>query len=301
VNIEVAGFDEPISGKLLSLESNGQAMLNLLHLRAGRIVQAGRADEAVVNDAFANAHGLQLGDAIHVIIKGRRKAITIVGIGLSPEYVYQLRPGSMFPDYQRYAILWMGREVLASAYDMQGAFNDVVLTLRADASARDVINHLDALLDTYGGFGAYARADQLSHKYLTEEFKQLQRSSAIFPVLFLGVAAFLLDVVISRVINTQREQIATLKAFGYRNFAIALHYFKLVLAVAHSAPRQELRSARADVVAHRAGHRGDSVAGDSVRDSHHRALSDRAGLRLILPADQMQTGIGWENLWHRRK
>ena len=231
VNIEVAGFDEPISGKLLSLESNGQAMLNLLHLRAGRIVQAGRADEAVVNDAFANAHGLQLGDAIHVIIKGRRKAITIVGIGLSPEYVYQLRPGSMFPDYQRYAILWMGREVLASAYDMQGAFNDVVLTLRADASARDVINHLDALLDTYGGFGAYARADQLSHKFLIQEFKQLQRSSAIFPVLFLGVAAFLLNVVISRVINTQREQIATLKAFGYRNFAIALHFFKLVLVI----------------------------------------------------------------------
>lgn len=231
VNIEVTGFGEPISGRLISLDTAHPPALNLLYLRAGRTVEAGRDDEAVVSDAFANAHRLQLGDHVHVIIKGRRKAITLVGIGLSPEYVYQLRPGSMFPDFQRYAILWMGREVLESAYDMQGAFNDVTLTLRADANARDVIQQLDTVLDPYGGFGAYARADQLSHKFLDEEFKQLQRSSAIFPVLFLGVAAFLLNVVISRVINTQREQIAALKAFGYRNFEIALHYFKLVLAV----------------------------------------------------------------------
>jgi putative ABC transport system permease protein len=231
VNVEVEGFGEPISGRVLSLELNGQTTLNLLHLRAGRIPQPGRDDEAVISDAFADAQHLQLGDRLHVIVKGRRMAIRIVGIGLSPEYVYQLRPGSMFPDFQRYAILWMGRDVLASAYDMQGAFNDVVLALRADAHARDVIQRLDAVLDPYGGFGAYERADQLSHKFLSEEFKQLQRSSAIFPVLFLGVAAFLLNVVITRVINTQREQIAALKAFGYRNREIALHYFKLVLVV----------------------------------------------------------------------
>jgi putative ABC transport system permease protein len=231
VNIEVEGFGEPISGRLISLDAHGQPALNLLHLRAGRSVEAGRDDEAVVSDAFADAHRLQLGDRLHVIIKGRRKAVTLVGIGLSPEYVYQLRPGSMFPDFARYAILWMGREVLESAYDMQGAFNDVVLTLRADANARDVIQRLDAVLDPYGGFGAYERADQLSHKFLDEEFKQLQRSSAIFPVLFLGVAAFLLNVVITRVITTQREQIAALKAFGYYNLEIALHYFKLVLVV----------------------------------------------------------------------
>jgi putative ABC transport system permease protein len=231
VNIEVQGFGEPISGRLLSLDSNGQPGLNLLHLRSGRIVEPGRDDEAVVSDAFADAHHLRLGDRLHVIIKGRRKEVRLVGIGLSPEYVYQLRPGSMFPDFQRYAILWMERDVLASAYDMQGAFNDVALTLRAGTDARDVVQRLDNLLDSYGGFGAYGRADQLSHKFLDEEFKQLQRSSAIFPVLFLGVAAFLLNVVITRVITTQREQIAALKAFGYHNGEIALHYFKLVMVV----------------------------------------------------------------------
>ncbi|ANM32257.1 ABC-type transport system, involved in lipoprotein release, permease component [Acidobacteria bacterium Mor1] len=229
--VEIEGFDDPVMGRLVSLPEPGQPALNRLHLRSGRTVDPLRENEVVVSEAFAEAHGFVLGDEISATINGRRKALVIVGVGLSPEFIYQIRPGDMFPDYERYGILWMAHRPLATAYDMEGAFNDVVLTLTARATPAKVIDELDLLLTRYGGQGAYVRADQLSHQYLTQEFEGLESMATVLPTIFLAVAAFLLNVVVNRMVATQRDQIATLKAFGYATPTVALHYTKLIMLV----------------------------------------------------------------------
>lgn len=229
VKLEVAGFSDPITGLLLSLPENGESQLNALFLRRGRLVQPYSADEAVLSDTFADAHGLHPGDKLGAIINGKRKLLTVVGVAVSPEYVYQIAPGAMFPDYKRYGVVWMGRNTLAAAYDMTGAFNNVSMTLTPGVPAQEVIDRADALLAAHGGTGAYPRKDQFSNRFLDEELKQLQTTATIFPAIFLGVAAFLLNVVVSRLIALQREQIATLKAFGYTYLSIAWHYVKLVM------------------------------------------------------------------------
>jgi len=231
VNLDVAGFTDPVSGHLLSLPDNSRGLLNQIYLRKGRLPEPGRDYEVLLSEEFAEAHGLQAGDTLNATINGRRKTLTVVGQALSPEYIYQIAPGAMFPDYQRYGVLWMARKPLASAYDMDGAFNDVTLTLARGGQEQDVIDRLDELLKPYGGIGAYARKDQLSNRFLSEELKQQKTIATVFPVIFLGVAAFLLNVVISRLISLVREQIAGLKAFGYSNFAVGLHYIKLVLII----------------------------------------------------------------------
>jgi putative ABC transport system permease protein len=142
-----------------------------------------------------------------------------------------MRPEAMSPDFKHFGILWMGRKALGKSYEMDGAFNDVVLTLYPEANVSDVLAGIDHIVARYGGYGAYARKDQISHRLLTEEFRQLQKSSEIFPTIFICVAAFLLNVVMSRTINTQREQIAALKAFGYTNLDVGVHYAKLVVLI----------------------------------------------------------------------
>ena len=231
VNLDVAGFADPVSGHLLSLPDNSRGLLNQIYLRKGRLPEPGRDNEVLLSEEFAEAHGLQAGDTLNATINGRRKTLTVVGQALSPEYIYQIAPGAMFPDYQRYGVLWMARKPLASAYDMDGAFNDVTLTLGKGGHEQDSIDRLDELLKPYGGIGAYARKDQLSNRFLSEELKQQKTIATVFPVIFFGVAAFLLNVVISRLISLEREQIAGLKAFGYSNFAVGLHYTKLVLMI----------------------------------------------------------------------
>ena len=231
VNIDIEGFADPVSAHLISLPDNSSGILNQIYLRDGRLLETGHDNEVILSEDFSKAHHLEIGDKLHATINGRRKALTVVGNALSPEYIYQLAPGAMFPDYLRYGVMWMARKPLASAYDMDGAFNDVSLTLSKDGNAQDVIDRLDQVLKPYGGIGAYARKDQLSNRFLTEELKQQRTIATVFPIIFFGVAAFLLNVVTSRLISLQREQIAVLKAFGYSDLAVGFHYTKLVLII----------------------------------------------------------------------
>ena len=229
--LEVSGFNDPITGLLLSVPDNAPSWLNVQHLKRGRMIQPYSSDEVVLSDTFADAHRLEPGDKLTAIINGKRKALSVVGVAVSPEFVYQIAPGAMFPDFKRYGVLWMGRNALAAAYDMEGAFNNVTATLAGESQTQDVLERMDTILAPYGGTGAYARKDQFSNRFLSEELKQLQTTAMIFPAIFLGVAAFLLNVVVSRLIALQREQIAILKAFGYTHFAIGWHYVKLVMLI----------------------------------------------------------------------
>jgi len=229
--IDLAGFPDPITGRLVSLPDSGISVLNAVHLKRGRMVEPGREDEVMVSEAFAEAHGLLPGDELSAVIKGRQRTLTIVGVALSPEYIYQIAPGRVLPDYRRYAVLWMAHRPLAAAFEMEEGFNDLTIGLARGARVEDVIAAVDDLLAPYGGIGAYARADQISHKFLNEEFRQLRQTSTMFSIIFLGVTAFLLNVVLARLVSTQREQIAILKAFGYRNGQIAAHYLGLVLLI----------------------------------------------------------------------
>lgn len=230
-NLDLRDYPDPATARLVSTGQFGESLLNNLYMREGRVVDPTRDDEVVVSEAFAQAHGYRPGDAVAAILNGRRKELTIVGIALSPEFIYQIRPGDMFPDFESYGIFWMAHEPLANAYDMEGAFNDVAITLAVNASAEDVVLRLDELLQRYGGLGSYARKDQLSNRYLSEEFRQLTLMATLFPTIFLGVAAFLLNVVVGRLVRTQREAIATLKAFGYTNFDIIEHFSKLIIVI----------------------------------------------------------------------
>ncbi len=232
VNLDIEGYTDPATAMLVSVGEDGNSELNRIYLREGRLVDPMRDDEAVVSEAFAEAQGLRPGDRLAAIINGHRKELTLVGVALSPEFVNQIKPGSMVPDFKSYAILWMAERPLATAYNMDGAFNSVALTLTANANTAEVIDRMDDILARYGGRGAYARADQVSHRFLTEEFRQLESLATIFPTIFLGVAAFLLNVVFSRLFQTEREQIATLKAFGYSNWSIGIHYLQFVAVIA---------------------------------------------------------------------
>ena len=237
VVLDVPGMVEPAVGRLISIPEFREPGLNEMHLRRGRYIEPGRHGEVLVNEAFATAHGFGPGDRVRAVINERMEELVIVGVALSPEHIYQIRGGDIFPDDQRFGVFWMSRRQLGPAYDMEGAFNDVVLAVTPGSSKSEVIRQLDALLQPYGGRGAFERTDQVSHRYVTNELAQLRAMATIPPVIFLAVAAFLLNIAINRTISTQRDQIATLKAFGYSNREIGAHYleFSILIVLAGTA------------------------------------------------------------------
>lgn len=231
VTLDVPGLPEPAVGRLISLPNRGPAALNAIYLQRGRHPDPDRAGEVLASDAFVEANQLRLGDTVSAVLHGRLEHLQIVGVALSPEYVFEVRGGEMLPDPKRFGVFWMPRRQMEAAFDMDGAFNDLNVRLLRGANQEAVIERIDRILEPYGGIGAIGREDQISARFLADELKQLRATALVSPSIFLAVAVFLLNVVLSRRIATQRGVIAILKAFGYSKGAIAWHYLKGALLI----------------------------------------------------------------------
>ncbi len=222
----------PISGRIISIPSSDQPLLNRLHLIDGRWIDPARPDEVIINAAYAHARMVRPGDTIDVILNGRLEAFRVAGVALSPEFVFATRSALPLPDDRNFVILWANQDAVAGAFDMQGAFNDLVMTLAPGANKAPVIEEIDRLLAPFGGIGAYDRRELPSNRLLEDELAEQETMSIVMPTVFFGIAAFLLHVVLGRLVEVQREQIASLKALGFSNVPIALHYFKFVTVIA---------------------------------------------------------------------
>ncbi len=231
ITLQMNPMVEPGSGMVLSIPNQQESAINQLYLRAGRYPKVGEADAVMVDEAFFQAHDLQLGDSVSVIMNGFRRQLLIVGVALSPEFVYSLAPGAMMPDPKRFAVFWMRRMDLETAINMKGAFNDVLIKTQRGANYTAIKTAVDRVLKPYGGLLTIERKDQTSNFYLENELKQLKTMGDTVPIIFIVVAAFLINVVVSRQIATQRVQIGMLKAVGYSDWEVAWHFIKMVLLI----------------------------------------------------------------------
>ena len=232
VTLDLPDIPEPATGRILSLPENGDPQkLNRLFLRSGRLPRQDARGEAVLGEAFAIENGLKPGDSLVVVINGRREKLTICGIGLSPEFVFEARAGETLPDHSRFSVLWMNYRALAIAYNMDGAFNDICLDLTPGTVPEPVIEEVDRLLEPYGGIGAYTRKEQASAQRLDDELRVLASLAFAYPLVFLSVAAFMVNAVLARLVRLQREQIAQMKALGYSSRQVGIHYLKFVVVI----------------------------------------------------------------------
>jgi len=230
-NLDLENMEEAANAQLLSFPERGVPLLNGLVVIDGEYPNAKRPKEIMISESFANAHNLKIGDKLNAILTGNKRGLRITALVLSPEYIYALGPGSLMPDDKRFGVVWMGRKALEAAFDMEGAFSNLSIILQKGASEKEVIQRVDNYLEIYGGLGAHNRDEVVSHFFLKNELIQLKASGSAIPPVFLIVAAFLLHLVVSRIITMEREQIGLLKAFGYSDNAIGWLYFKLIIII----------------------------------------------------------------------
>lgn len=230
--LSLPGLAVPVRAQAVSLPEWRTARLNEVHLVAGRRPDPGRRDEVLLLEGFARAHGLAPGDRLPATLNGARRTLAIVGLAQAPEFLYTTAPGEMVPDDARFAVLWMNETALAAALDLEGAVNEVLVGLARGAEPRALQDRLDRLLAPYGALGAYGLDEHLSNRFIVEEIAGLRVSSRTVPPVFLAVAGFLLYMVLSRMVQAERDQIGLLKAFGHGDGEVGLHYLKFVLVIA---------------------------------------------------------------------
>lgn len=230
--LDIPGYKEPASGLFLSLPEHGKPVLNQLYLRRGRMIEGrGLPGQILAGEAFVEANKLSPGNEISAVLYGRKQTLRIAGVVLSPEYIFETPPGGVMPDNRGFGVFWMPYKELATVLNMDGAFNQVSFALSPDANEKMVIAAIDRVLEPYGGLGAYGRENHASHFQLREEIRGLKTMAVAFPLIFLAVAAFMTNAVMSRQITLQREQIAILKAFGFSNWEVGMHYLKFAIVI----------------------------------------------------------------------
>lgn len=229
VLMDVPGLAEPATGRIVGLLPDAPQRVNRVSIVRGQAPTPGSRHDVVLSEGFAQANGLVPGDTLAAVLNGTRRPLRVTGIGLSPEYIYEIGPGAVLPDARRYGILWMDRGVVELDFGMTGAWNTMALRLAPDASAPSVREALDDLLAPYGAYGATDRDRHASHRYVTEEIGQNRATAAVLPPIFLGVAAFLISIVLARIVQSQREQIGMLKAFGADTTVLIRHYLLIAL------------------------------------------------------------------------
>jgi putative ABC transport system permease protein len=229
--LDLPGVEQPATGLFLSVPRSHGHVVNDVYIRRGRHVEANGRHEALVSEAFADRNHVSPGDRVKAVIAGHPVSLEVVGVALSPEFLMQIQPGGLIPDDRRFGVFWMARPSLERLLDFEGDFNDLAVRLAPAADESAVIRAVDRILDAYGGQGAYGRSTHPSHVMLESHIRPVAALAVVVPSIFLAVAVFLINVVLSRLVAIDRMPIGMLKAFGYRNGRLAWHYLLLALTI----------------------------------------------------------------------
>lgn len=231
--VDIPDVAEPLNGLVLSLPDRRKPIINDLLLAAGGYFTDRRMNEVIVNDTFARKRGIRPGQRIHLLLNNRRQELYVVGTAMSCEHVYLLAPGAFVPDPMRFGVFYLKRSYAEEIFDFDGAANQIVGRLSSQARERTAsfLDRAERMLEPYGVLSKLPLEDQASNRFLSDEIRGLGVFATFMPIIFLAVAALVLNVLIARLIEQQRTVIGTLKAIGYSDLAIFCHYLKFGLAV----------------------------------------------------------------------
>ena len=230
---DLEGVAKPLSGWVVSLPATPTPVINNIVLRRGSYFTDRRRNEVIVNDAFARAHHLRPGDRLHLILNNRLQELSVVGTAISSEFVYLLGPGGLVPDPESFGVFYVKQRFAEEIFDFQGACNQVVGLL--DPSCRErpqrILDEVEDQLRDYGVVTTTPRSRQSSHIFLINEIDGLRVTASVLPAVFLGVAALVLNMLMMRIAEQQRTVVGTLKAIGYSDRELLVHYLKFGVTV----------------------------------------------------------------------
>lgn len=217
---EVPSSKETITLKLIATKENAQ--LNSLNVTGN--IPENRA-EILVNPAFLQAHNLHSGDTISIFSQGREYTFTLTGTAISPEYVYITKDiTQMLPDEAGFGIGYITMDAMEALTGHKGVANSIVFKRELGVSFDEVNLLLEDTLSRFGLIELFDKEDLLSYFFLDLEISSIHTMSTSIPTVFLLLAVAVLYLMLKRVINQERTQIGTLKAFGYSNFQLVCHY-----------------------------------------------------------------------------
>lgn len=209
--------------------------VNQVQLLAGRYFEKYAPNggfEALVDPGFFSANQLEFGTSIDIIAENTIHPLTVVGTATGPEFTYPIKDAStLMPDYETFGIVMVPHNQSQQIFNLPGQINQVLIQFTPGIAPEKAVEEIKQILQPYGVLADFPRKDQLSHLSLQAEMDGLDTMAGFLPVLFLGIAAAIQFILLRRMIKSQRTQIGILKALGYSNRHIILHFSSYAVMV----------------------------------------------------------------------
>ncbi|OEC98531.1 MULTISPECIES: ABC transporter permease [Methanobrevibacter] len=211
----IADFSNNPEIKLHFIENN---TISKFYLMDGEPLNISDEDGVWLDKSFADAKNLKVGDNITFEFNGFKIKKEIKGIGYSPEYVYHASTSSVIPDFNKIGFAYMSYKAFPTD---NIPYN--VLNVKFTGSPEEYNNLLSDKLD--GEYNSFVeQSEHSSVSQFSEEINQHKMMGDIFPVVFILIAMLILLTTMTRIIAHQRTQIGILKASGFTNKSIMIHY-----------------------------------------------------------------------------
>lgn len=220
--------DDNVDIRVVSVDKN-ENKINELFMKSGNRSLSER--DAIVIEQFAVARKIKLGDELNIKINGKKQSFRVSGIASSSEYIYMLKDAqTMLPDPENFGVVFIEEDTLRKIYGSRGNFNEMLISLNSEENIEKTADYLENRLDDYS-VRVTKKQDQLSNNMLSQEITGLEVSSKSVPVVFLIFAGIMLATMLSRIVKKDRMSIGVLKAMGFTNEEIVVHYLKYAASV----------------------------------------------------------------------
>jgi len=206
--------DLPGDPKLNVTAFDGAMTINTPYIRSGTALDPADRRGCLLQEAFAEAHGLRAGDSLMIEYQGMRYPLIIRGIVHSPEYI-SLSDGMQI-DSTKYGY------VLANTRTFEEIpLTQIVLLLDESADETAVRKAIEAALP---GASIIDRKTHKSTAVVENNAQMFRDLSVLFPLAAYAVAALIVMTTLSRMVDKERLEIGTLRALGYSDRSIRNHY-----------------------------------------------------------------------------
>ena len=230
VPLQVAEKDEKVNIRVMSLPKNG-GVINKLYIVKGNRAELGD-DNVILLEQFADARNIKIDEIITPYINGRIHNLKVSAIASSSEFIYVMEnEQSLLPALDKFGVAYVSEAFAQSVFGYRGSYNEVLIKVDDKSNVDDIINLVEKKLDKYGLKRITKLEDLLSNNVLTQKIDGIEMLSSVLPVMFLMVAAIIISIMLSRIVNNDRMAIGVLKALGYGNISILSHYTKYALII----------------------------------------------------------------------
>ncbi|MDF2948847.1 MAG: FtsX-like permease family protein [Sedimentibacter sp.] len=221
--------DENVNVRVISVDKY-ENKINKLFMKTGKRILDEK--DAILIEQFAVARNINVGDEIKIKINGRQTSFNVSGIATSSEYAYMMEnEQTMLPNPENFGVIYLEEDYLRKVYSSRGNFNEILLSVNDDDNIEKIADQLEDNLDEYGVSRVIKKSDQLSNNMLSQEISGLEMMSQSIPVVFLAFAGIMLASMLSRIVKKDRTSIGVLKALGFTDGEIVVHYLKYAAIV----------------------------------------------------------------------